>query len=136
MFREKSPKLGSRVREARPAHRRAKGSSQCPGLAPRRSVSDDGSRRLSPSITSLRSASALTPGEAGFTLAQNVRKRTDVDRALARAGSAGAKIKKPAQDTFWGGRSGYFSDPDGYLWEIAWNPHFPLDREGRVQLPE
>jgi catechol 2,3-dioxygenase-like lactoylglutathione lyase family enzyme len=56
----------------------------------------------------------------GITLAHNVRHREDVDRILNRAQQAGAKIEKPAQDTEWGGYSGYFSDPDGYLWEVAW----------------
>src|SRR5262249_30682497 len=52
---------------------------------------------------------------AGITLAHNVRKQEEVDQLLARAARAGAKIEKPGQDTFWGGYSGYFSDPDGYL---------------------
>jgi len=57
---------------------------------------------------------------AGVTLAHNVRSREEVDRILMQAEQAGAKIEKPAGDTFWGGYSGYFSDPDGYLWEVAW----------------
>ncbi|MGA3066154.1 MAG: VOC family protein [Tepidisphaeraceae bacterium] len=56
----------------------------------------------------------------GITLAHNVRRKEDVDRILKQAEQAGAKIEKPATGTFWGGYSGYFSDPDGYLWEIAW----------------
>jgi catechol 2,3-dioxygenase-like lactoylglutathione lyase family enzyme len=56
----------------------------------------------------------------GITLAHNVRQREDVDRVLAHAEAAGAKIVKPAQDTFWGGYAGYFADPDGHLWEVAW----------------
>jgi uncharacterized protein len=56
----------------------------------------------------------------GITLAHNVRSKQDVDRVLKQAEQAGAKIEKPAGDTFWGGYSGYFSDPDGYLWEVAW----------------
>ena len=60
------------------------------------------------------------PKFAGITLAHNVREKTEVDRLLAQAARAGARIEKPAQDAFWGGYSGYFSDPDGYLWEIAW----------------
>jgi hypothetical protein len=47
-----------------------------------------------------------------------------VDEVMAQAERAGATIQKPAQDVFWGGYSGYFSDPDGHLWEVAWNPHF------------
>src|SRR5262245_9201555 len=74
---------------------------------------------------------ALVPsagsGFAGFTLAHNVRSKADVDRTLAEAVAAGAKLLKPGQDVFWGGYSGYFSDPDGFLWEVAWNPHFKID---------
>jgi uncharacterized glyoxalase superfamily protein PhnB len=43
---------------------------------------------------------------------------------------------QPARDTAWGGYSGYFADPDGHLWEVAWNPHFALDEEGRLKLPK
>jgi len=56
----------------------------------------------------------------GITLAHNVRRKEEVDAMLRQAEEAGAKIEKPAADTFWGGYSGYFSDPDGYLWEVAW----------------
>ena len=55
----------------------------------------------------------------GITLAHSVRTRAEVDLVLKEAAEAGAKIEKPAQDTFWGGYSRYFSDPDGYLWEVA-----------------
>lgn len=73
-------------------------------------------------------------GFGGITLAQNVREREDVDRVLAEVAAAGARILKPAEDAFWGGRSGYFADPDGHPWEVAWNPGFPLDGEGLVRL--
>jgi hypothetical protein len=66
-------------------------------------------------------------GFPGFTLAHNVRSREEVDALLKEAASHGAKIVKPAQDAFWGGYSGYFADPDGYLWEVAWNPHFWIE---------
>ncbi len=66
-------------------------------------------------------------GFPGFTLAHNVRSREEVDALLNEAASHGAKIVKPAQDAFWGGYSGYFADPDGYLWEVAWNPHFWIE---------
>jgi catechol 2,3-dioxygenase-like lactoylglutathione lyase family enzyme len=66
-------------------------------------------------------------GFARFTLAHNVRSKEEVDRVLADAVRAGAKLVKPAHDAFWGGYSGYFSDPDGFLWEVAWSPTFPLD---------
>lgn len=65
-------------------------------------------------------------GFTGFTLAHNVKSKDEVNQVLQQAEEAGAKILKPGQDTDWGGYSGYFADPDGYLWEIAWNPHFDL----------
>lgn len=64
------------------------------------------------------------------TLAHNVRSREEVAAVLAEAERAGAAIVKPAQDVFWGGHSGYFADPDGHLWEVAWNPFSPLDESG------
>jgi len=57
-----------------------------------------------------------------FTLAHNTRTRDEVDAVMAAAGKAGARIVKAPQDTFYGGYAGYFQDPDGHLWEIAWNP--------------
>ena len=63
-------------------------------------------------------------GFRGFTLAHNVRSPEEVDRLLEEAVAAGATLVKPGQKVFWGGYSGYFSDPDGFLWEVAWNPHF------------
>ena len=64
------------------------------------------------------------------TLAYNVRAREDVAKVLAEAERAGGVIVKPAQDVFWGGHSGYFQDPDGHFWEVAWNPFSPLDEKG------
>ena len=64
------------------------------------------------------------------TLAYNVRTREDVAAALDEAERAGGTIVKQAQDVFWGGYSGYFKDPDGHLWEVAWNPFSPLDDDG------
>lgn len=61
---------------------------------------------------------------AGIVLAHNVSSRNEVGAVLEEARSAGATIVKPAQDTFWGGYAGYFADPDGHLWEVAWNPAF------------
>ncbi len=63
-------------------------------------------------------------GFAGFTIAHNVDSEAAVDELLEQAISAGAKLVKPAQKVFWGGYSGYFADPDGYLWEVAHNPLF------------
>jgi catechol 2,3-dioxygenase-like lactoylglutathione lyase family enzyme len=74
-------------------------------------------------------------GFSGITLAQNVREKEEVLAVLKTAEAAGGKIVKPAQDVFWGGHSGYFADPDGHLWEVAWNPHFHLNICGEVELP-
>ena len=65
-------------------------------------------------------------GFHGFTLAHNVTSKNEVDEVLAFAGKAGARLIKPGQAVFWGGYSGYFADPDGFLWEVAWNPFFDL----------
>lgn len=75
-------------------------------------------------------------GFSGFALAYNVREMHDVDAVLREAESAGARILKLAEDTFWGGRSGYFADPDGHPWEVAWNPGFPLHEDGTLSVPE
>ena len=74
----------------------------------------------------LLAADATVPAEgqgfAGFALAHNVESESQVDQTLASALKAGATLVKPAQKVEWGGYSGYFSDPDGFLWEIAHNP--------------
>ena len=75
------------------------------------------------------------PGFSGVSLAHNCRSEAEVDAVLAEAGAAGARLLKSGQKVFWGGYSGYFADPDGHLWEVAFNPHFPLDAAGRLQLP-
>jgi uncharacterized protein len=62
------------------------------------------------------------PSATEFTLGHNVSSKAEVDAVMERAKQAGAVIVKPARDTFWGGYAGYFQDPDGHLWEIAWNP--------------
>ena len=64
-------------------------------------------------------------GFQGFSLAHNVRSRAEVDALLAHVAKFGAKVVKPAHPTDWGGYSGYFTDPDGFLWEVAHNPDFP-----------
>ena len=75
-------------------------------------------------------------GFSGVTLAHNVASKAEVDAVLKQAQAAGAKITKNAQDVFWGGYSGYFADPDGHLWEVAFNPHWPLNIEGMLELPK
>jgi catechol 2,3-dioxygenase-like lactoylglutathione lyase family enzyme len=62
------------------------------------------------------------PGSADVCLAHNVSSREEVDAVMRQAAAAGARIVKPAGETFWGGYAGYFQDPDGHLWEVAWNP--------------
>ena len=71
--------------------------------------------------------SADGSGFSGVTLAHNVRSKREVDELLKVAVEAGATLVKAAEDTFWGGYSGYFADPDNHLWEIAWNPHFWIE---------
>ncbi len=73
-------------------------------------------------------------GFRGITLAYNCRNEDEVDGVLSHVKSIGARVVKPAQKTFWGGYSGYFSDPDGHLWEVAYNPFWELDPEGNVRL--
>ena len=73
-------------------------------------------------------------GFSGITLGHNVRNKEDVAAMLAFAEQAGGKIEKPAQDVFWGGHSGYFSDPDGYCWEVVWAPQVTFDQHGHILL--
>ena len=75
-------------------------------------------------------------GFGGITLAYNARSREDVDAVLAEAQKSGAQLMKAAEDAFWGGYSGYFADPDGFLWEDAWNPFFPIAEDGSIKIPD
>lgn len=70
----------------------------------------------------------------GVALAHNVRSRDQVEAVLREAAAAGGRILKPAHDASWGGYSGYFSDPDGHPWEVAWNPHWSLEPDGGIRL--
>lgn len=72
-------------------------------------------------------------GFSGVTLAHNLREKSEVTPLLARAEAAGGRIVKPAEDVFWGGYVGYFADPDGHVWEVAWNPFSPLGSDGAFQ---
>lgn len=78
---------------------------------------------------------ATGSGFSGVALAHNARCEAEVDAVLAEAVAAGARLVKSGQKAFWGGYTGYFADPDGHLWEVAFNPFFPLDAAGRVMLP-
>jgi uncharacterized protein len=75
-------------------------------------------------------------GFSGISLAYNTRRREEVDSVLAEAEAAGAKGLKQAQEAFWGGYSGYFADPDGFVWEVAWNPFFEIAEDGRIRIPD
>ena len=79
--------------------------------------------------------SAEGSGFRGITLAHNVREKDDVARVLAEAVAAGAQLVKASEAAPWGGQSGYFADPDGHLWEVAWNPFAPLGPNGEFTLP-
>jgi uncharacterized glyoxalase superfamily protein PhnB len=68
------------------------------------------------------------------SLAHNVAEEGQVDAVLAEAAQAGATIVKEAQEIFFG-RHGFFADPEGYLWEVAWNPSFPMAADGSIELP-
>jgi len=77
--------------------------------------------------TSIAHDTGLTEGAVSpteFTLGHNVLSKSEVDLVMQQAQLAGAKIIKPAQDTFWGGYAGYFQDPDGHIWEVVWNPEW------------
>jgi len=74
-------------------------------------------------------------GFGGITLAHNVATREEVDTALSEAIKAGGSLLKKAQEAEWGGYSGYFADPDGHPWEVAWNPHVKLC-QGKLALPD
>lgn len=73
---------------------------------------------------------------AGLTIAYNTRDEAEVDAVMAEAQKAGAVIQKPAEKVFWGGYSGYFRDPDGHAWEVAYNPFWELDAKGNLTIPQ
>ena len=83
------------------------------GLYPRDKLAED---------AALPSAAPASDGFSGVSLAYNTRSKEEVAERLAEAVAAGATLLKPAQDAFWGGHHGYFADPDGHVWEVAWNP--------------
>jgi uncharacterized protein len=75
------------------------------------------------------------PTYRGITLAVNLPDEDAVDLAFVRVREIGGTIVKPPTHADWGGYSGYFADPDGILWEIACNPGFPIDDQGRIEIP-
>ena len=77
-----------------------------------------------------------TEGFRGVALAQNVRSAADVDEVVAAAEAAGASVTRRPAETFYGGYAGYFTDPDGHAWEIAYNPGFPLADDGSITIPD
>ncbi len=70
----------------------------------------------------------------GFALAHNARSKEEVDLIFSRLKDNGAMIVKEPVEVFWGGYSGYFSDPDGHSWEVAYNPHWTIQEDGRVSM--
>jgi catechol 2,3-dioxygenase-like lactoylglutathione lyase family enzyme len=85
---------------------------------------------ISPDVPIIRS------GFSGVTLAHNARSKDDVIAIVERARSNGARVVKEPQETFWGGFSGYFADPDGYYWEAAWGPMFDFTEIGELRFKE
>ena len=81
-------------------------------------------------------AGNLWTGNGGIAVAMNYASEAEVDAMMAKAEAEGARILKPAQKVFWGGYSGYFADPDGHAWEVAFNPFWSVDEQGYVDLPE
>ena len=75
-----------------------------------------------------------TGGWGGVTLALNVRSPAEVDAVIDEARTAGARIARAGVETFWGGYSGVFVDPDGHPWEVAHNPHWTIDDDGATRL--
>jgi hypothetical protein len=93
------------------------------GLFPRANLAEDAN------------VPAAGSGFSGFTLAHNVTSEAAVQTLLDEAVAAGATLAQPAGKVFWGGFRGYFADPDGFLWEVCYNPFIPLDADGFICLP-
>ncbi len=99
-------------------------SGTCLALYPLEKLAED----VSPEMPSTRSRFP------GITLAYVAREKVEVDAVLAATQQAGGIIEKQAQDVFWGGYSGYFSDPDGYLWEVAWSARWEFHEDGSLVI--
>lgn len=92
-------------------------------LFPIKSLAEDISIENTPKIRS---------GFSGITLAYNVEKKEDVNKIIEKVRSIGGEIVKEPQDVFWGGYHGYFSDPNGYYWEVVWGENFKFDKDGML----
>jgi catechol 2,3-dioxygenase-like lactoylglutathione lyase family enzyme len=88
----------------------------------------DLAKDIAPDVSSTRS------GFSGITLAHNAHSKEDVVAIMECARSAGGRVLKEPQDTFWGGFSGYFADPDGYCWEVVWGPMFEFSEDGALKF--
>ncbi len=82
------------------------------------------------------SVNPIGSGFSGIALAYNAKSQDEVDNVLQTVQRIGGKIVKPAHKAFWGGYSGYFADPDGHLWEVAWNPFWQFDDRDNLVLPD
>ena len=113
------------------------------GLFLRKELLKDAGLLADPAVTGTTTDNASGAKQAGagadakplhtsMALAYNTRSRAEVDALLQLAVAAGARQPAPAEEKFWGGYSGYFVDPEGHLWEIAWNPGFGLDAAGNI----
>jgi len=91
-------------------------------LHPRHELAEDTTLTYEPSTFS------------GLTISHNTKSEKEVDEILEKVKKLGAVVVKPAQKVYWGGYSGYFKDPDGYLFEVAYNPFWELDEKGNVKL--
>lgn len=80
-------------------------------------------------------ANPTTFGRTAIALAYNVRAKKEVEPLMKIAEAAGATVLKPAREASWGGYSGYFADPDGFAWEVAWNPDWRLTPDGGIHIP-
>ncbi|BCK88792.1 hypothetical protein MIZ01_2598 [Sideroxyarcus emersonii] len=95
-----------------------------------------GSTHLMPAHAAGPAGASARSAFRGFTLAYNARSKDEIASIFAHAARAGAHIAKAPQDTFWGGHSGYFSDPDGHYWEVAWGPMFDFSEHGDLRFRE
>lgn len=91
---------------------------------------EDLAKDISPEVPANRS------GFSGITLAHNARRKDDVIAIVERARSAGARVVREPEETFWGGFSGYFTDLDGYYWEVAWGPMFEFTENGELRFKD